>query len=355
MKVSIVDASRAADGVLAGTGGVKTEGGTLILENKNTKQKGISALQYPLTLKGSDNRHSSYLVFYAVKPTTGGLSNNDITERSMRSVKGSFNEETLAVIQLYMPNMNENISHNYDSNDGGFIQDVLMNYRANASDQDGMMDKAGNAASATGKAALQKLAVEVGGLTQRFNSQVTGNVLGDRSAQMYKGTSVRQQNFLFQFRPRSLAELKEVGQIIKTFMVLSSAENRGAVSLADLGLDTQSQIASGEGYTSLEVPPLWFIEERVSQDQTQKIRYTPKFAMGPAGISNIRINKTPDQLYDTFSASAADSIAIDFELTVTELRPVYRDYWEELTKGLGTPDTGEFFFGSYGSGNGGKK
>ena len=137
-------------------------------------------------------------------------------------------------------------------------------------------------------------------------------------------------------------------------MIYSSAENRGAVSMKDLGIPTDSQLGAGVGYTSLAVPPLWFIEERVNQEGTNKIRFTPKFAMGPAGITNIRINKTPDQLYDTFASTAADSIAIDFEITVSELRPVYRDYWEQLTKGLGTPDTGEFFFGSYGSTQGNK-
>lgn len=351
MKVNILNQ------YVPGTGGVKTEGGgELMLENKNIKAKGIKALQYPLTMKGSDNRHSSYLVFYAVQPMGSGLSNSQISERSMRSVKGDFKENTIAVIQLYMPNMNENINHNYDSNDGGFIQDVLMNYKANAKDSDGMLDKAANGVTSSIDAAMQKMLIEVGGLTQKFNAQVSGNILGDRSAQMYRGTGVRQQTFLFQFRPRSLAELKEVGQIIKTFMVYSSAKDRGSVSIADAtGLNTSSTIGQGEGYTSLEVPPLWFIEERVNQDQGQKIRYTPKFAMGPAGVTNIRINKTPDQIYDTFAATAADSIAIDFEITVTELRPQYRDYWEALTNGIGSPDNGEFFFGSYGSGNGGKK
>ncbi|QAX99111.1 baseplate tail tube cap [Aeromonas phage Assk] len=327
---------------------VKSEGTDLIIENKNSKTPGIKALQYPLTMKGSDNKHSSYLVFYAVKPTNGGLKNSDIHERSMRSVKGKFNEQTLAVIQLYMPNMNENISHNYEDNDGGFLQDIVMNYQANASERDGTLDSIANGGKAVVNAMAQKVIVSTGGIAQRYNSQVTGNLLGDRAAQMYRGTGVRSQTFIFQFRPRSMAELKEVGQIIKTFMVLSAAENKGAVDLASLGIGTDSELGAGEGYTYLEVPPLWFIEERVSQSQEQKIRFTPKFAMGPAGISNIRINKTPDQIYDTFASTAADSVAIDLEITVTELRPVYRDYWEALTSDLGNPDSGEFFFGSYG-------
>lgn len=334
---------------------VKTEGGELILENKGTGQKGIQAFQYPLTMKGSDNRHSSYLVFYAVKPTTGGLSNDSINNRSISTVKGKFNEETVAVVQMYMPNMNENISHNYDSNDGGFVQDLLMNYASSGVPGEDRMDKLQNAMGAVANTAIQKLIIEVGGLTQRYNAQLTGNILGDRSAQMYRGTGVRQQNFLFQLRPRSLAELKEVGQILKTFLIYSSAKNRGAVSLKDLGIPTESKMGAGMGYTSLEVPPLWFIEERINQEGSNKVRYTPKFAMGPAAITNIRINKTPDQIYDTFAATAADAVAIDLELTLTELRPVYRDYWEALTDGLGTPDTGEFFFGSYGSGSKGGK
>lgn len=95
---------------------------------------------------------------------------------------------------------------------------------------------------------------------------------------------------------------------------------------------------------------MWYIEERVNQMNSEgNARYTPKFAMGPCAITNIRINKSPDQTYDTFAGTAGDPIAIDLEFTATELRPVHRGFWDAITSNLGNPDSGEFFFGSYGS------
>ncbi len=73
--------------------------------------------------------------------------------------------------------------------------------------------------------------------------------------------------------------------------------------------------------------------------------------MGPAAITNIRMNKTPDQLYETFDQTAGDPVAIDLEITLTELRPNYSDYYEKLTKGLGKPEHashgGNAFFKSF--------
>ncbi|MGL6228681.1 MAG: baseplate tail-tube junction protein [Culicoidibacterales bacterium] len=324
-----------------------------VLTNKTNNQSGIRAFQYPLTINGAEDRHPNYLVFYAVKPKSGatGLTSQDIDKRASASVNGKFNEETLCVIQMYMPNMVENISHSYDDNDGGFLQDLVQNFNTNIGQGQGMLSAGGEALIDT---AVDKVTIEAKKLSQEYNAQITGNVLGSRSASMFKNTQLRQQNFIFQFRPRNLAELKQVGLIIKEFMVNSSATNLGQ---ANVGHDiapgsTNIEVGGTIGtYNKIEVPPLWFVEERINRAGTNSAnRYTPKFAMGPASITSVRINKTPDQTYDSFDRTAGDPIAIDLEITLQELRPVYSDYWKALTSNLGGADNGELFFGSYGSG-----
>lgn len=328
----------------------------------NTTGDRISALQYPLSIKGSENRHSSYLCFYAVEAVKGGndLGSGNIDKRAMAAVEGKYNENTLAVIQMYMPNMMENISHNYDKNDTTMIEQMIMN--ASQAMQQTQGDNVVKKGIAGGKAALHVGVHEAGVVlakkTKEFNPQMTGQVLGGRGTHMFSSTGLRQQNFIYQFRPRSLAELKEVGRILRAFLVYSSASNTGAADITNtinrisksVGSDYKVETTLEDTlnpYNTIKVPPLWFIEERVNYGSSaHKIRYTPKFAMGPCAITNIRINKTPEQIYETFYETAGDPIAIDLELTFQELRPVYADYWAALTSNLGDTDDGSFFFGS---------
>lgn len=313
-----------------------------------TITKGIQAYQYPLTMEGEADRHSSYLVFYAVEAMgMSDLTTQSLDKRAVGSLSGNFrdNETTLAVIQMYMPNMNENISHSYDTTGTGIVDDFMLNYNKNKQPGDGI--SAQSALKAGLDTAIDKINVGFEKITQEYSMKSSGKILGSRSAQLYRTSQPRQQTFNFQLRPRNVSELKHVGNILRTFMIYSSASKTTRTTL----IDNQNQ-----SYSALETPPLWFIEERYNQRAGETgvnaaTRYTPKFAMGPAAITNVRMNKTPDQLYETFDQTAGDPIAIDLEITLTELRPNYSDYYEQLTKGLGKPEHashgGNAFFKSF--------
>jgi hypothetical protein len=292
-------------------------------------------------MAGEEDRHSSYLVFYAVQPLgTSDLRHQSIDKRASNSVDGNFNEVTKAVIQLYMPNMNENIAHNYETDDGGgIISDFLTNYKTSSQAGESFVSSIGAGLGST----LDRMSVAGETLRQDYNTKATGKLLGSREAHMYRSSAPRQQTFNFQLRPRNVKELKHVGNILRTFMVYSAASKTEREVL----IDNVSQ-----SYSALEMPHLWFVEERFNQTANRAVnRFTPKFAMGPAAITNIRMNKTPDQLYETFDQTAGDPIAIDLEITLTELRPIFREYYEKLTKGLGEPEFvgsgGNAFFSSF--------
>lgn len=345
MKITMIE-----NGVKAIT---ESDSRKMVLPNE-TGDTGVQAYQYPLSMVGDEARHSNFLVMYAVDPMNGGLSNQDIGKRSLGSVNGQFKETTLAVVQMYMPALNENISHDYSDNDGGFLQDLMLNYQGTL---DPTLENGKEMGTAFAKTAIDKMSVNVGKAAQQFNAQISGQILGSRSANMYKNTSIRQQTFIFQLRPRNKSELREVGNILRTFLVYSSASNQGAANANDLlkkispnaSAGSMGEGGAGSAFSVLKVPPLWYIEERINnQAKQENIRFTHKFAMGPCAISNIRITKTPEQVYESFSETAGDPIAIDLELTFTELRPVFKEYWEALTKDLGGTDSGQFFFGSYG-------
>lgn len=333
---------------------ISSDGSTIGLQMLTPSGTKIQALQYPLNMVGDQDIHNNFLCMYCVDGMSGGSSNLELDQRSLNSVRGKFNEQTLAVIQMYMPAMHQNITHEYSDNDGGFIQDMMMNYRGTVDDS--VFEKGSELMAAAAKTAVTAIAVNLGKVSQQYNAQISGQILGNRNANMYKGTGLRQQMFMFNLRPKSLTELKEIGQIIRAFQVYSSASVTGIISANDVaatlggGNQMFGDVGSGStpSFNVLKVPPIWYLEERINS-QSDKIRYTPKFALGPCALTNIRISSTPEQIYNSFEETAGDPISIDLELTFSEMRPVNREYWESLSANIGAgADTGQFFFGSFG-------
>ncbi|EPW5499107.1 TPA: baseplate tail-tube junction protein [Vibrio vulnificus] len=312
-------------------------------------------IQFPSGLMS--DQHASSLMFYAVRamPREGSLSNASLDERGIGAVTGRFNEQTICMINLPMTTHNENTSHAYDTNDGGFIQDLVTNYDAT------MAGKSGFDVAAAGKSfidtSIQAMSVQIDRAKQEYNAQVSGSVLGSRSAAMYKNSEPRQHTFRYQLRPKNLSELKQVGRILRDFQVYSAATNHAVSSMiggetdlswGDKSLGTWGGTITGDGlsrYNKLEVPPLWFVEELIHD--RDKLRFTPKFAFGPAAIISVRIDKTPDQVYQTFKQSAGDPVAIDLEITMQELRPMYADYYKAVSSKLGQQDVGGLNFQSF--------
>lgn len=303
---------------------------------------GIVPIAYPSSL--DSNIHDSYLVFYAVKPVnnSGGLLNvKGINSRQLDSVKGKFSEEMISVIQLYVPNMVETLNHSYDANEANFMQDLVnaiapsvpgaFNAIGNG-DMSGLADNGMNAAKgATGVISSKVDEIKKRALLEA-NTQTTGNIMGDRNIVLFKGTSPRTQTFNFYLSPRNKEELVSIANIIKSFYINSSAR----------------VVQDFENISSVmyEVPPLWYVEERTKNNAGP--RFTPKFQMGPAAITAIRMNKTPEQVYQTLSGTGGDAKTIEFEITLSELRPTTAEYWENAFKNLGkyTVDE-ESPFGSY--------
>ncbi|WNL63092.1 baseplate tail tube cap [Citrobacter phage Ci1] len=306
-----------------------------------TARGGVVPIAYPSSL--DDNIHDSYLVFYAVKPvsSSGGLSVTGINERQLNSVKGKFSEEMISVIQLYVPNMVETLNHSYDSNEANLMTDMInaiAPHVGSAFDAagSGNMSGVGDSAMAAGRDVRGVLSGKVDELSTRVrmesNTQTSGQILGDRNIVLFKGTSPRTQTFTFYLTPRNKDELVSIAKIIKSFYVNSSPRI----------------VQDYENISSIlyQVPPLWYVEERTKNNAGP--RFTPKFQMGPAAITSIRMNKTPEQIYQTIAGTAGDAKTIEFEIQLSEMRPTTADYWEEAFKNLGKYTVDEDSpFGSY--------
>jgi len=289
------------------------------------RSSGVESYSYPSTVGSeSDDRHTSYLIFNAVEAVTdsydvraGSLRNrrNQYLKSSNARTRSGLKENSLAFVQMYMPAMIENFTHNYEQSNTSFIADIA-NILQNAAGAESpfSFDNIKSSGIELWDSSVEGIKALAQGLANETVVRTTGVLRGQRQAGLYSGTALRTHNFFFQLRPKDLNELKNVGRIIRIFQKYSSAK-----------LVNEDQSGSNS-FNTIEVPPIWYIEER-QRDQGAP-RFIPKFNFGPAVISDIKVNKTPDQLYTTFKNTGGDPVSVDLEIQFQELIPVYQDYWD---------------------------
>ncbi|CAM0000391.1 baseplate tail tube cap [Vibrio phage D479] len=311
---------------------------------------------YPSNLL-QDSEHNSFFVYraYDLSSSTRQYYGNmrssftSTTKKTTTDQNDSKTQELLAVITLNSPLLQEELAHDFGEHAtsvaADFVQN-MMNVKGGDTIGETVSNVAGTAKSAGLQGAgglvanMQRGLIESGQGGSAAQLRKSSTVLADyASTTAFKGTSLRTQTVEYTFNPTSVEELKIVGGILRTFMRLSLA-TRSQLSLPVEVENREFQKGYGKYATLLKTPPVWMIEE-VSDDPAASFRYTPRFVFGPAGITSVRINRTPDQYWKTFVGSAGDSASIVMEVTFTELIPMDRDVYDADLKSSIRGYTGE--------------
>ncbi|ODA49492.1 hypothetical protein BC476_06000 [Vibrio parahaemolyticus] len=277
-------------------------------------------LKYPLdvderrTLNGLPvHAHKSFLVFTVAQPVMGQSTDSSLKKEQASILKSPAASKVEGHVALPLPNnMLDAISHDYANSETTIWNDLAASY-VNAPGEG--FSRISNAASSALPRVMERLSAST--LNTTTVRQETGQLHNQRNTVLYQGTQLRTQTFQYSFRARSFAELKTIHSIIRFFQRYSLA-SRGKATVGDESYDTIGTI---------DAPPAFVINE-VYDKQLKRVS-TP-FTFGPAVITNIRLNKTPNQQYQTISGTAGDPIEVDFEITFKEMLPMYRDFFDEI-------------------------
>lgn len=288
---------------------------------------GMMTASYPLSINDIDpttgnHIHSSSLIFHITRAMDGG----NLTGKSLKSKQDGFLKSpqtaaTLGMIQMYMPAMVENVSHDYATSDTSILNDLAEGVMAGMNKGGTTGEKIAHGVGVAGERVLDRV-VQSASSNQAIVME-TGKIQKQRNSLLYNGTSLRTHSFTFNLRPRSLAELKHVGEIIYMFRRFSSG-TRGQFDL----LQDAAALVNDKGYDTfgtVEAPPIWFVEERVND--TMRSKSIDKFMFGPAVVTGVKINKTPDQIYQTIAKTGGDPVEVELEITMQEMIPTYSDFW----------------------------
>lgn len=306
---------------MATVSNISTTARTMVKNQKvNSTSSLTSSYCYPLSIK-SRNFSSNFLTMRSLKVKASGRSTyynvrNNLTTGEPLGFK------TDSIINIYIPPITESLSQSYDTEKFSMLGKLVKNAIDNGTSMEGLK-----------KTAAQSAGALVGSLTRSaygaFNDsyeQQQGRVVSNNTIGVFKYPNRRSQTLNFRFAPESLNELKEVANIIKACYLGALPTRYGGDNsgIGDSAIDyinsssgtTVSTSEETEGLVTYEIPDVWVIEE-ISNSSYD--RYTPPFVFGPAGLSNISLNRTPNQYWQAFRETAGDPPVIELSLTFVEL------------------------------------
>lgn len=293
-------------------------------------------IQYPKSIDDIDpttgkHVHSSSLIFSITKamPTGSNLTGRSLQNRQKAFLQSPATMETIGRFQTYVPAMNEEYKHDYASSDTSVFNDLMGAIYAGMNAGGSIQDKA-----LTGVGKFSGSVIDRGVQAEMSNKSVvmeTGRITRQRQSYLYNGTAMRTHTFNFVMRPRNRIELMNVGQIIHMFRKFSSGSRTTFNAVEEVGFEKVGVDIDSFGVVA--APPVWFVEEVISDKSLP--RSIDKFVFGPAAVTGVRVNKTPDQIYQTIANTSGDPVEVELEVTMQELIPVYSDYWDDIrTRGM---------------------
>ena len=303
--------------------------------NKKTSD---TFLSFPDNLKNDTNLYKNCLHFACIDPivTSTGVQALATSYRN-NALNYSQNAATIPTqkhlldIYLYKPLMVTKLAHNYEAVSSNILDDMMKAVAgAKTENQSEGQNKPAEVGFLEGlwegtKGGAKSLQGTLGSygneVAASANQQIKGKAYITPQASMYKGTTVRTQAFNFKFNPRNHNDLEAMAKIIYYFHYFSLPTFNAADTESWTGLDAAA--FQTKGSTFYDVPKIWYIDEMFgSTDGANVKRHTPRFIFGPAAITNIEYNMTPDEFSKTLKGTAADPAAVDLSITFTELIPM---------------------------------
>lgn len=249
--------------------------------------------KYPLTL--DDSQHTSRLAITATNAVTGDESDSGRSKAFGNYKKLKFKD--IGTVFLYMPRISKNYTQTYSEEGRGMMWQMI-----NAFQNGGGMENLGGASMSVLKTAIGDIASNVAAGAIRDFSQTVKN---QHLSSTFGGTALRTQKFEFDLRPRNPAELVQIAGLIKFFTANSS-----------------SSLIQGD---YLRVPSRWIIEEMCSNPEERIIK---PFRFGPAYLTAVDVDYTPDGSWKTFKNG--DPISFSLSLEFMEITIVTREEIEKL-------------------------
>lgn len=283
-----------------------------------------STMVYPPEIT-SDTTISNFLAMRSITMTSANRASYFEARKNFTNNNAATGFETVSTINIYMPPMVESVQQNYDETTQSLLGQFI-NEMAHVNSLGELTENLGKGAGmALGAALRTTLGIFSDAYQQQSGKIVSPNIIG-----AYKGPTRRTQMLIFQFHPKSTAELAIVSNIIKTWYRGSLPKQEGnpvgvQSTLNKLGVSNSVSSGVSQSLLVYSIPNLWMLEEVSTSADT---RYTPRFIFGPAALTSIRMNKTPDQYWKTFAKTAGDSASIEVELMFTEMFPMDLDTYE---------------------------
>lgn len=295
---------------------------SLVSRNADARQnqQGLDSYTYPPEIFSTDYVNN-FLVMRRLRWAGTAKNYHSYSNYRRAATTNDSNSDfiTMSYLNLYMPTMVDQIDQNYEDAKISLAADVIG--KATDIYQGKGTSNMGNVAKELIGVYAGAAAGGVANLASNAIQQSTNTLISNPVAGSYTGPSRRSQTMKFVFAPRNLSELNTVSKIIKEFYRGALTSDGRKIETGDTALDTGANYA----LLAYRVPDVWYLEE-VSNTNFHK--YLPRFIFGPAAITSLKLNKTPDDYWMTLKYTAGDPAVIELEVTFQELSPYTLETFE---------------------------
>lgn len=279
-----------------------------------TAEAVVERYEFPCGLS-RNHRHESYLVLSVL-----GVSNKHTSSSSHRKIRGNILNRstivsTLANIALPMPdNLEDKQTYDYGQGSSSIFAELGSKIINDFNTPGIGSDTFANVAKTGVKRGIEYL------IKSDAGTQVTGQRTLQTNIIMYRGAQLKEHTFRYRLRPKNSDELQEMNKLVQCIKKYAAPTHTKRLSSVIDGISTiHDSVFSHTSSSTVDVPHLWAIEERIKP--SNKPRFSSRFVLYPAVITDVTINKTPYQQYQTVAGTAGDAIEYEFSFTMKETIP----------------------------------
>ncbi|PKD25071.1 baseplate tail-tube junction protein [Aeromonas hydrophila] len=299
--------------------GAKQVVGKLVGYNLEKKETGIRALRYPIEMFDNPNPNKAIPCLNFTFFDTTQFNANALQQSADTGTGMGFKTKGILLMRMPDNGISDNLQFDIAGTSDDFIAEFLRGSISGAQ-SDGIVGAAKGGLGAVVNELDLNISKKSGAYATNLGSNKT--ISSEKGVNAFNGVQNRTWTFVWNFAPKTQAEIKEVGNILRYLYQVANVNVTG----------------SQQNYAVMDVPSMLRFEEQVIGEKDAYQRFTPRVKSGWCHIAGLRVERLGDNGYTTFADTAGDAVYTGLELTIKEVtKPtaqLFESMWDDDGKAM---------------------
>ncbi|QTL93347.1 baseplate tail-tube junction protein [Aeromonas jandaei] len=288
--------------------GVKQIIGKFVGSNMEKKDTGMKVLRYPIEMFDNPSKKAIPCLNFTFFDTT--RFNASALQQSADTGMGF---KTKGILLMRMPDngISDNLQFDIAGTSDDFVAEFLRGTISGFKSGGVVGAVEGGFGAAVNEFDLN-ISKKGGAYATNLGSNKT--ISSEKGVNAFNGVQNRTWTFVWNFAPKTQAELIEIGNIIRYLQQVANV----------------NVIGSQQNYSVMNVPSMLRFEEQVIGEKNAYQRFTPRIKSGWCHIAGLRVERLGENGYTTFADTAGDAAYSGLELTIKEVTKPTAQLFESM-------------------------